>query len=368
LYTGVSMHNRQLLMIAGGIILLMGGLGAHVANAQSNTTQDQLLISNGVEQSEAREQLQQLQLQINEQSQKTTDPKQQLQMIQQRLDILHTLTLDARLNQQPRELKQLQQALRSDAWKLRQSDNPQQQIIGEYWHLLCDMADIRRLTRDLESSQRACISKMQQFLEKHTQSIDPIQPQTLHIIEQVRLALLQIYDQRGQSDLACKLIATIKQQSPDNETLAQYLNQNYGYCHLIGRKFNTRLTTTDGKTWDSREKLGKPIVIYFWPGVGLPADIQQAAPNKSTDPMWQWINETRTHVLLVDLSHANESGLQIPSSRCPSYREDADRFKLTSFFNIQSIPRVIVIDKKGIVRSIGGPTINSTLERVLAEK
>lgn len=351
------------------LLLWIIGLGTATVHAQSTAPQDQLFISNGIEQNQARISLEQLQQQINEQSEKTTDPQQQLQMIQQRLDILHTLTVDARLNQQPKQMSQLQQALRSDAWKLRQSDNPKQRAIGEYWHLLCDITDIKRLTRDLESSQRACISKMEQFLARNEEGAEPIEPQTLQLLQQVRLALLQLYDQRGQSVDACRLVSKLKQMDPENLELRQYLQLNYGYCHLIGQKFNNRLTTTDGKTWDSREKIGKPIVIYFWPGVGLAGKTgNNYDKSLSIDPLWEQLRRTWANVLLVDLSRSNESGLQIPSIPWPCYREDESQFRLTSYFHVQSLPRVVVIDKHGLIQSIGGPSILSVLEQLLEEK
>ena len=360
-------HSNRFISSSLLIGLLLGAGG--VLFAQPTAPQDQLLLSNGIQQSEARRSLDELQRQINEQSETTTGPKQQLQMIQQRLDILHTLTVDARLNQQPRQTSQLQQTLRAEAWKLRQSDNPKQRVIGEYWHLLCDIADLKRLTRDLESSQRACISKMEQFLANHEQGVEPVEPQTLQLLQQIRLALLQLYDQRGQSSGACQLVKQLKLLDPENLQLAQYLQQNYGYCHLIGQKFNTRLLTTEGKTWDSREKLGKPIVIYFWPGVELLGQTGSKSDKaKFIDPLWRQVSRTWAQVLLVDLSRANESGLRIQAIPWPSYRESADQFRLTAYFHVQSLPRIVVIDKNGIIKSIGGPAISSVLEQLLAEK
>ncbi|MFG0248358.1 MAG: hypothetical protein ACF8OB_05680, partial [Phycisphaeraceae bacterium JB051] len=126
---------RMLLML----VVCMIGMWGDPANAQTDATQNQLLNSNGASQTLAREQLIELQQQIFLQTQQTADPKQQLQMIQQRLDILHTLAVDATINSQPKALAKWQQALRSEAWQLRHSDNPQMKLLGEYWHLLCEL-------------------------------------------------------------------------------------------------------------------------------------------------------------------------------------------------------------------------------------
>lgn len=361
------MRQLQMHLFCLGFILLI--IMGPAVMAQSETTQDQVLNANGEKQNQARQQLEMLEQQISQQSDKTADPRQQLQMIQQRLEILHTLAVDARLNQQPQQLVRMQQALRSDAWKLRQSDNPQQRIIGEYWNMLCDLADIRRIARDLESSQRASISRMEGFLEKQAPAADATEPQSLHLIQQVRLALLQLYDQRGQSAQACALISRITRQDPENPALARYLQQTYGYCHLIGQKFNTRLFTVDGKTWDSREKIGKPIVIYFWPGVDLPGDMPRTPDNPMPDdPLWNQLRRFWGEVLLVDMSRSNESGLQIPASPWPSYRQEPGQFSLSAYFHVHSMPRIVLIDKKGIIRAIGGPAISSVLDQLIAEK
>jgi hypothetical protein len=344
-------------------ILVMTG---HVAHAQTELQQNQLLNSNGVSQNTARQQLIDLQQQIQLQSQSVTDPSQLLKMAQQRMDILHTLAIDATLNIQPQEMARWQQALRAEAWQLRHSDNPQMKLLGEYWHLLCELADMNRLSRDLESSQRACITKMQQFLQTHSQGEGPVHPSSLHLIQQVRLALLQIYDQRGMSVEVCQLLKQTRQQDPENQQLNALLQQQYGYCHLIGQKFNAKLTTIDGKTWDSRDKLGKPILIYFWPGVRLPG----ATSDKSTpqDPLWQLIRSSSITVLLVNSSYADESGLQIPAFPWDCYRTEPGQFDPATHFNIQTLPRVVLIDKKGIIKSVGGPSISGVLERLLAEK
>ncbi len=350
------------------ILLFMCLLEVHpgLVNAQTDAMQNQLLNSNGVSQNLAREQLIELQQQILMQSQQITDPKQQLQMIQQRLDILHTLAVDATINSQPKQLAKWQQALRSEAWQLRHSDNPQMKLLGEYWHLLCELADLTRLSRDLESSQRACITKMEQFLATHANGDATTDPGSLHLIQQVRLALLQLYDQRGLSAQVCKLSEQTRKQDPENQTLAQYLKQQYGYCHLIGQKFNARLITRDGKVWDSRQKLGKPIVIYFWPGVRLP----DATSDKSTqqDPLWQLIRRSGISVLLVNMSHSDESGLQTPVIPWDCYKQESGQFDMATHFNVNSLPRLVLIDRNGTVKSVGGPAIGGALEHLLAEK
>jgi hypothetical protein len=195
-------------------------------------------------------------------------------------------------------------------------------------------------------------------------------PQSLHLLQQVQLALLQLYDQRGQSTQACRLINQLKGQDPENQPLIQYLQTNYGYCHLIGRTFNTHLITSDGKTWDSREKRGKPIVIYFWPGVKLIPVSKMGLSDiaGTTDPLWSQMSRTRAQVLLVDLSRSHESGLQISASPWPSYRQEPGQFQLTDYFHVQTLPRVAVIDKNGIIQAIGGPASTSILEQLLIDK
>lgn len=328
------------------------------------STQDQLLNSNGIKQNQARKQLDQLQKQLQLQIPQTPDPQKQVQLIQQRLGILHTLVVDARLNQQAKKLNRWKQAMRSDAWLLRQSDNPKLKVLGAYWHLLCDLSDIRRLARDLESSQRACIKKLEEFLEAHTRITEPNAPQTMHLLQQTRLALLQLYDQRGLSKQACQIIKRLKTLDPENKNLKSYLQKNYGYCHLIGTPFNVRITTMDGKDWDSRNKKGKPIIIYFWPGVGLENYQNQSIPTV----LWNQIHSRVSQILLVDLSHAHDSGMQIPDSPWPSYRQEAGQFQITDYFNIQTIPRIAVIDKNGIIRSIGGPATINEIDQILMEK
>lgn len=325
--------------------------------------QDALLNQNGSLQERAREQLNKLQKQINLKVQQATQPREQFKLLEQRLKIMHTLAVDARLNQQSKQHARWQQAMRSDAWKLRQSENPELQITDDYWSLLCDLSDIRRLARDLESSQRACIQRLEQFLETQTHITEPNQPQAMHLLQQVRLALLQLYDQRGASSQACKLISRLKQLDPENQSLHNDLQQTYGYCHLIGTKFNTRLITTDGKTWDTREKRGSPIVIYFWPGIELPTATTPSAHNQpSAGSLWNQMHRVQAEVLLVDLSHTNESGLQISASPWPKYRQEPGQFKLTDYFHVQALPRIVIIDKDGIIQAIGGPATNSILD------
>ncbi|MBL4700626.1 MAG: hypothetical protein JKX85_05135 [Phycisphaeraceae bacterium] len=327
--------------------------------------QDVLLNQDGTQQKLAREQLNELQNQINLQIQQSTNPREQFVLLEQRLKIMHTLAVDARLNQQLKHHARWYQAMRSDAWKLRQSENPELHITGDYWFLLCDLSDIRRLARDLESSQRACIQRLEQFLEKQTRITEPNEPQAMHLLQQVRLALLQLYDQRGSSSQACKLISRLKQLDPENQPLLDDLQQTYGYCHLIGTRFNTRLITADGKAWDSREKRGTSIVIYFWPGIELPTVPTNKANNQyPVDSLWNQMHQTKAEVLLVDLSHADESGLQIPASPWPKYRQEPGQFKLTDYFHVKTLPRIVIIDKQGVIQAIGGPATNNILQNL----
>ncbi len=337
---------------------------------------------------QAREQLNQLQTQLSSGDTLQAHTTRSLRASGIRMEACHALAVDARVHGRLREMAKWISIIRTEAWMLRQNSDQASQSTGAYWHLLTDMAEIRRLSKDLHAGQRASIDRLERFIQEQTRYGEPFDPVAMRLVDQVRLSLLSLWDQRGMSQKVCKLVGQMRKRDPQNAAL-----KDFNYCQLLGRTFNVKLVLADGQTWDSREKRGHPVVIYFWPGERIGSQSKGPTHHDLWQQLRTWETAGRTggtggggktgalskasggggggisrggaEVLLVDLSHARQSGLSLPAIAWPVYRQEEGQFSLTQLLGIATLPRVAVIDAQGRIKAIGGPGIGDELDQIL---
>ena len=127
------------------------------------------------------------------------------------------------------------------------------ELTGAFWLLNADLIDINRNADALLDRQFQAIARLEAFLEEATEQDAAPSP----IIMDVKLGLLQLYAQAGQSDKACALLAELEEvDDPRTEEAA-------AICERIGEPAG----------YD--QHLGEVVLLTFYetaepPDVGLP--------------------------------------------------------------------------------------------------
>lgn len=280
----------------------------------------------------------------------------QVECSQVRMQACYALADHARRQNQMREMAMRISQVRSEAWRLRQLRDPAARITGEFWLLQTDLANSNRLSSDLNTSQKEAVVRLEQFIAAMQELGGPIEPRGRRILLDTCLALLRLYDQRGMSAQARRLVEQLRQGDLPPE-VRSYLDESFGHLEMIGRPVQLSLALVDGRTWNLADHRGKVVVIYFWPG---PAVVESVG-----DGLDGILGRNGVSVLLVDLSRAEHTGLQLPSMPWPVYRQEKGFPQLTQQFFVRSLPRFVVFDRSGVVAAIGGPAIGDQIEAVM---
>ena len=252
--------------------------------------------------------------------------------------------------------------LRSGAWRIKQHGVAHAETLGDFWLLQADLFDINRSGLDLDRRQLGAIRHIEAFLRnreaagrgKKTAVDEPA------MLQQVQLALLQLYDQRGRSTQVSDLVQRMKQSPHTDHDLRAEMDRRFGYVGWIGKPFDVNFTTAEGEVWSAANHLGKVIVLSFWTdgslaaGAGpalrrrLAAELRLDRPGLVHVPVWIGDGVGAGRVL----------GRRI-------YREQDGR-DVSRRFGIRSIPRFILVDREGRVAAVGGATIRDTLDELVA--
>jgi|GEM_PF-6544470 len=248
--------------------------------------------------------------------------------------------------------------VRSEAWRLTQSKEPAQQVVGEFWLMQTDLSEINRLTPKLEERQAEVIERVERFVSRQVRYGERVDPDAIAVVQQARLSLLPLYDQRGMSNKICETASLLKQLHPRDRTMHDMLDSRYAYCELLNQPIDVQLDLVDGRRWSMRQQKGKAVVLYFWPGPTVGLD--------SASELAELLSNESVSVLLIDLSHAYESGLALPARPWATYRPMAGGPDLVGLFDVRTLPRFVLIDSHGKVDSIGGQSITERLKNLIA--
>lgn len=280
------------------------------------------------------------------------------------LQAYHVLTRLAQQTQNARELAYRVGQLRSTAWKTKRLPGASAVVVGDFWLLLADLIDINRTGLGIDTSQQQAIQRLERFLRDYLPTrtlgtkaqvvfsdtdatIDPAMGgEHLEILRDVRLGLLELYDQRGMTRQACRLIHEIHRDLPPGDTRTTgYLASTFGYCSLLGQRFEAQLQTVRHGVWSSEDYQGQPMLIHLWADWVGPSRVFEEL--RSVYASYQPRGLAMISVNVYADHTATQPGVDWPV--CMQSPEDEG---LRRLFMIHSLPRFILLDPKGRVASV----------------
>ena len=271
--------------------------------------------------------------------------------------------------------------LRAAACQVTEIGGEGTEALSKFWLLGADLSDINIAEIDTDARQRLAIRRLEQFLDEPADTspsedlsgpapigdgdVPGVDATSWAVSEAVRWALLGLYDQRGYSDRARGLVSQLKSALPVDDTAGRaYLDRWFGYCPIIGQRFESRLLTDDGRQWSSEDHLGKVVLLHFW------ADWAGSSVQSidAVRPRYDQLHDRGLEVLSVRIPGEEAGGElseAVPWASCTQTPEGPD---LIGLFAIASLPRFVVIDAAGRVAAIGSsPAILDQFEHLLPE-
>lgn len=258
--------------------------------------------------------------------------------------------------------------LRNAALQSRQLKSPAATAMADFWLMQADLFDLNSTTLPVDVRQVETIKQLEQFVREHKISAGErrrngrelgkkaapprplVDPTHQAILTDVKLALLRLYDQRGQSHKACPLLEQLHRRAIEtsNEPLAEKLDRMYGYCDTLWAILDAQLHTANGKIWSARQQHGHDTLIHFWAGWFAPSveafDALDAARRQHHD--------RGLEVLSVNLDNLDPSNVDLADwAVC---HDGPGPRKLAEMFAVRSLPRYVLINAKGQVVAVGG--------------
>lgn len=292
---------------------------------------------------------------------------EQLPQAQQKLDAsnleaqaYNALANQARIEKQPREADYRLGQLRDAARKTKQINAPGADAQAEFWLLQADLFDINRSGLDRDARQTQAIERLQRFVHdtealrqqvratgKQTQPPDPTRQS---IRTDVKLSLLRLYDQRGQSTEACRLVEDLKQTAGSNGQLKAELDRWYGYCPTLGEMFDARLRTERDEVWSSADHRGRVVLIHFFADWFAPS-VEAFGPLREAH---QRLNERGLDIVSVNVGPIGKDEDRKAWTAWPRCPPQSAVAQLQSLFAVRSLSRYVLIDRDGTVAAVGG--------------
>lgn len=348
---------------------------------------------------------------------KLPKPEQQQEAYNNSIIADYELAQQAAQQRQPREWNYRIGRARGNARNLKQIESPEAQALGDFWLMQSDLFEINQSGLEPAAAQKQIIDRMERFLseqdalptrkgqgqagaaasdksetvrpgrtfdkdgkqpdleketveadverirEKDGQSMDGVRHT---MINDVKLALLRLYDQRGQSEEACTLAAALRKDAEQrkNQVIIDELDRWYGYCDALGNVLDAAVTTTDGKRWTSKDQVGKVVVIHFFAD-WYPRSIQSVIDLRRVQ---EDIGGDNLSVLSVDLSGSGLHGKAADAINWPICSAAPGPQTLRKTFSVQSLPRYVVIDREGKIVSIGSSLVMLDQVEEMAKK
>ncbi len=390
---------------------------AHAAMLAALRAQLQTLIAQAgvpdkAKRATANKQLDAVAMQSAELAKQLKDDRQRLEARYVELAARNVLLKDAQSRGDKREQSYQAGQLRTAAWSAKRLKLAPAGALGDFWLLQADLHDLNMSTEKLNERQRGAIELMERFLRAQGASVqreseeqlprarsnvvrgganngvaeqrdreDAAAKQT--IVRDVRVALLRLYDQQGRSVDAARLLAQLQPQPARRYgDKSDALFGQYSYTNLIGQQFdaNLRLGRDAAGTpivWSSRDRLGKVVLIHFWSPSFEPTTRAFRALKSAVDR--HKASGFEVHSVRVADPVARQRTLAKATSQpddadavtrtataatkpagtpaalaWPNYNEGPGQVSLQRMFAVRSLPRYVLIDRRGRVAAVAG--------------
>jgi tetratricopeptide (TPR) repeat protein len=179
------------------------------------------------------------------------------------------LARQSRLRGEVRETSFWLDQIRTSALIAKQSEVPGADAFGDFWLLQADLFNIRQLPLDLDSRQRQAIGRLERFIREQISGRLSDSDTRRAVVRDARLALLALYDSRGQSRRARDLYEQIINIDPH---LAVTLADSFGYLAHLGEPVDFTVTTHRGQSWSLQQHQGHVVIIHFWSDAFEPSE------------------------------------------------------------------------------------------------
>jgi predicted nucleic acid-binding protein len=272
----------------------------------------------------------------------------------------HALARRAQLSRQERESSFRVSQLRSAALATRDLGAALGEPLADYWLLQADLFDLQRLDATPHARQRRMAQRLERFVEEQARAAqltdDKDDPTLRSLIQRLLLdaqrVLLRLADDRGDSGRASELLKEITESPAITPLESSELSDRHAGLALLGRRFDAELQLADGRTWLASERRGKTLVLLFI-AQGHEASDEAAQRLLTLEPS---LRVRGVEVLTVRVStprpaQHDQASPQIPPARL--YVEQDQPVLLSRVFAVRSLPRYVVIDPKGKIKSMG---------------
>lgn len=297
-------------------------------------------------------------------SQQATSPRAKLEASNLELRSYNALAQEAYRNDFPEEASLRQRQMRDVAAQAKAIPEPAAETVGDFWLLQADLMELNNARPDEASQrQREAITLLERFVTARQQAGDAVEfdDAARKIATDVRLSLLRLYDDRGDSVKACATVNHLRAQADatDDAALREQLARWYGYCPVLGQRFEATLPTRDGGVWRSADAQGNPVLLHLWASwwpASWPSFETLTAEHAR-------IAERGVTLVSIDLGPPPPAKLkQQASGRGPAAdeaewtqcRQPAGVMDLQALFHIRALPRYVLLDAQGHVQALGG--------------
>ncbi len=254
------------------------------------------------------------------------------------------------------------------ARKTMKIGGPAGQRLGDFWALQVDMWEMVRAQVDLAVRQRHAIEQLERFLDRHAQGQHPanldadpeMDPVAMAMLRDAKLVLLALYDQYGMSPEACDLVAELRASlHRDDEDWRTYLDRVFGYCSILGQRFDASLPLEDGDWWCSQDHRGRAVLLHVW-SRGATVSPQDVYALQRIDARYSHLGLA---VLSVNVDQFTDRRKPPLYGDWPICWQPPDQQRLTDLFRLTWLPRFVLIDRQGRVAAVGGsPNVVDQLE------
>jgi hypothetical protein len=333
---------------------------------------ERVLTQAGLPNGEARDQtaaeIEALAQRSNVYSKQAPSPRARLEASNLEARGYNALAQDAYRQQKPDEAMTRNTQLRHAAEEAKTIPEPAAATVGDFWLLQADLFELNATMPDVNERQHNAIVRLEAFDAERRKAGDAVEHDQAarQIATDVRLSLLRLYDDRGESEKACALIAQLRAQAEatDDAALGEQLDKWYGYCDVLGRRFEATLPLGDGGTWSTTQAAGRPVLLHIWASWWPASHASFAALNE----VHAGLTEQGVELVSIDLGPAppavklaeTQSRQRVvqqaaaPKATWPMCLQPAGAMNLRELFRIHSLPRYVLLDSDGRVKALGG--------------
>ena len=283
-------------------------------------------------------------------------PSDQLEAHSLALLVYGTLAQHTQTNGDDRQATHRAGQLRSAALSVLRIGSTAADGLGEFWLLQADLLELKRSRLDLHSHQRQAIKRIEQFITRRVEAQHAAEPgdgAPAHsaMLRDVKLTLLQLYDQRGLTEDTWRTVMDLKATlSPDDHATSKYLDTHFGYTSLIGQVFQITMPADDATAWSSKDHQGRVILIHLWAD-WVPASAQAFHVLSAVHEQY---HDRGLSIVSVHAAPRANPSIMLPPVNWPTVSTPAAAAEICRWFLVQSLPRFVLIDRQGRLAAIGG--------------